>query len=169
MTKRLTDNQLSHLIIDWKNSSHYSSIIWLCRKAIAADRALRATPAPAQPEGQEDGPVTWLKDDGSEAWTNNKKRATVETMGAGGAMMAARFSRPLVEAGAAAPAEGAAWQPIETAPKGESVLVYMPQLEAVEMSHQTEDGRWIGNSGLKWPPGVLSHWMPLPAAPKEKP
>lgn len=48
--RELTDTQLSHMIIDWKNSIHYSSIIWLCRKAIAADRTLLATPAPAQPD-----------------------------------------------------------------------------------------------------------------------
>lgn len=57
------------------------------------------------------------------------------------------------------------WQPISTAPEGESVLVYMKLIDAVDMAHKADTGRWISNGGTIWPPNVITHWMPLPPPP----
>lgn len=44
---------------------------------------------------EEAEPVAWLKSDGSDAWTDARKRHAIESQGAGGKMMAAQFDRPL--------------------------------------------------------------------------
>lgn len=56
------------------------------------------------------------------------------------------------------------WQPMETAPKGERILMLM--------KHGAIEGQWDGETGsgyywrpMEWYP---SHWMPLPEAPKEQ-
>lgn len=64
------------------------------------------------------------------------------------------------------------WQPIETAPEGVRVLVYMPDLNKVSEA-------WYSANTKLWPRdrefnedgeacnlGYPSHWMPLPEPPK---
>ena len=64
---------------------------------------------------------------------------------------------------AAADAGASTWQPMETAPKGERILMLM--------KHGAIEGQWDGETGsgyywrqMEWYP---THWMPLPPAPKE--
>lgn len=49
-----------------------------------------------------------------------------------------------------------AWQPIETAPKYESILIYQPKFRRTTIAI---------NDGFEWK--HATHWMPLPPAPKE--
>lgn len=73
------------------------------------------------------------------------------------------------EAGAAAPAEGAAWQPIETAPKDcTEILAWVKEVGgAMVLMYFSSLKRWEdGITNDSWTP---THWAPLPAAPKEKP
>lgn len=59
------------------------------------------------------------------------------------------------------------WQPIETAPKGERVLVYFPRTGRKEAmiiaaSNPTGSQWWAKHIGNLFP----THWMPLPEPPK---
>jgi len=59
------------------------------------------------------------------------------------------------------------WQPIETAPIGQEILVYHKERALIEIKHRTqscENLMFPGGSSICW----YSHWMPLPAAPQEK-
>ena len=59
------------------------------------------------------------------------------------------------------------WQPIETAPSGESVLVYgapTPKQMGEWYVATNFDGAWEQPNGA-WPDVQPTHWMPLPAAP----
>jgi hypothetical protein len=68
------------------------------------------------------------------------------------------------------------WEPIETAPKdGSVILLCWPFGDHVDGPH-IETGSWMKLSGYaahwcragKWTPGLdPTHWMPLPAPPKE--
>jgi hypothetical protein len=60
------------------------------------------------------------------------------------------------------------WQPVETAPKDVSVLLYgAKRLEVCVGMHHSRDG-WVTDTTSEWasmyPP---THWMPLPAAPEK--
>lgn len=58
------------------------------------------------------------------------------------------------------------WQPINTAPLDDTVLVFLAPIQAIDLCHQcSERERWVSGSGTVWPPGVCTHWMPLPPAP----
>jgi hypothetical protein len=64
------------------------------------------------------------------------------------------------------------WQPIETAPKDESVLGYLPgwgiEIGAIN-SDDEDDVYWVDNpeDGFLYPgePFFPTHWMPLPSPP----
>ena len=76
------------------------------------------------------------------------------------------------------------WQPIETAPKDKSILIYGPELGSCEAWFETEKSRWYFLDGrnlkektyyysdivedlpcLTYATSPVTHWMPLPAAP----
>ena len=66
------------------------------------------------------------------------------------------------------------WQPIETAPKGESrqpVLVYWANEEEILMAWWVDlhdEGKYWYTDSLDYVPAAqLTHWMPLPEPPKE--
>ena len=50
----------------------------------------------------------------------------------------------------------AQWQPIETAPAGESILIYQSKFKRVSLAI---------NDGFEWK--HATHWMPLPQEPTE--
>lgn len=56
------------------------------------------------------------------------------------------------------------WQPIETAPEGETIFVYPDLCGGITFSHKFE-GKWLdevdGNFEIH-----PTHWMPLPEPPK---
>lgn len=67
----------------------------------------------------------------------------------------------------------AKWRPIETAPKDEAVLIFIPgtepalEIEIAHCSSDDPDGDWYPAtwplaSPIDMPP---SHWMPLPSPP----
>lgn len=58
------------------------------------------------------------------------------------------------------------WQPIETAPDGEPVLIYLAPIDAVHMAHRA-DTVWYCSGGTKFPASCITHWMPVPAPPVE--
>lgn len=70
------------------------------------------------------------------------------------------------------PRKPTGWQPIETAPKGEAVIVYGPRVGVVCEAIQDRRGVWrmdtccglrldhYRNDGVK-----LTHWMPVPEPP----
>lgn len=104
------------------------------RLTAAASWNRRATPAPAQPEGQEDEPVAWQ---GRRAYENRpefeewrelnpeqaahwRKHAVEEPSLF---QVRALYLHPSRSAGAAAPVEGAAWQPIESVPGTEEPVL----------------------------------------------
>ncbi len=65
------------------------------------------------------------------------------------------------------------WQPIETAPKGIRIILYLPRIDGVVIGHWHQPGNpecqgfWVGDGLLhKKNP---THWMPLPKPPNEKP
>jgi hypothetical protein len=49
------------------------------------------------------------------------------------------------------------WQPIETAPKFETILIWQPEYKRVTLSI---------NDGFEWK--HATHWMPLPAPPSHQ-
>jgi hypothetical protein len=55
------------------------------------------------------------------------------------------------------------WQPIETAPRLGSVLIYEPRQQWVTVGYQ-ENGCW-SDERAEDAPIFPSHWMPLPDAP----
>ena len=72
------------------------------------------------------------------------------------------------------------WQPIETAPKGEQILVFIPDAKSLTWGHampapvavviKDDDGEFHiehdGDGGcLHWRNQFPTHWMPLPTAP----
>ncbi len=60
------------------------------------------------------------------------------------------------------------WQPIETAPDGERVLVFSPGEElAVCEAIVDGGGRYYDPVYLEWDGRGATHWMPLPEPPKE--
>jgi hypothetical protein len=60
------------------------------------------------------------------------------------------------------------WQPIETAPKGDRILLYDPQTGVPDFGSWHGSGYWcyegVGIESKNYPP---THWMPSPAAPEE--
>ena len=66
--------------------------------------------------------------------------------------------------------EGQGWQPIETAPVNEDVLLYSPHLCA-----SNKERIELGHAASRWGAGRMSkhawatHWMPLPKLPDEAP
>lgn len=62
-------------------------------------------------------------------------------------------------------AQPSQWQPIARAPEGETVLVYMASIDAIDLAHRMENGRWVSGGGTVWPDGVCTLWHPLPSAP----
>lgn len=70
------------------------------------------------------------------------------------------------------------WQPIESAPKdGTAFLGYIPAhrgyvaRQDIEVVHWTQwgGGAWENLSGFKIIPKGITHWMPLPEPPTNKP
>ena len=61
--------------------------------------------------------------------------------------------------------EESKWQPIETAPKGEDLLVFS-EIYICIASHSKNTGKWWSEYGhqLKQP----THWKPLPQPPKTR-
>jgi len=57
------------------------------------------------------------------------------------------------------------WQPIETAPKDQLVLMYYPPLVAPRGGSVRPDMYRVGYVGDS--PREPSHWMPLPPPPKD--
>jgi hypothetical protein len=72
------------------------------------------------------------------------------------------------------------WQPIETAPKGQTILLYSPPLKEFSMSYTNITIAWFVSGGITghWGTAVFfdgrsivqhvhnpTHWMPLPDAP----
>ena len=60
------------------------------------------------------------------------------------------------------------WQPIETAPKDKTLIVYQERCPVMmakwARSEQDDDDLWYGpDFYLIWP----THWMPLPEQPQE--
>ncbi len=53
------------------------------------------------------------------------------------------------------------WQPIETAPKGPLLLLYVPD-RTRDVGHWFEGGWWVIHALAAEP----THWMPLPEPPK---
>lgn len=69
------------------------------------------------------------------------------------------------------PREDAGWQPIETAPKDGTrfLAVSRSGSQRVDWFDTSKQGTWNGRSQF-WqerPKDRYTHWMPLPAAPKE--
>lgn len=60
------------------------------------------------------------------------------------------------------------WQPIETAPDGESVLLAYKFGLGCAIGHKDDGGVWRGHEGTNWGNGLarFTHWMPLPEPPK---
>lgn len=67
--------------------------------------------------------------------------------------------------------EPAAWQPIETAPQGVTILVYNPFMGVYASNSEWCKGYWLalsaGDLTGRWFP-VPTHWMPLPNAPTKE-
>jgi hypothetical protein len=59
------------------------------------------------------------------------------------------------------------WQPIETAPKDESVLLLLENPRNIIEAYMTETG-WVDCWCSYVAPYKPTHWMPLPEPPKEK-
>lgn len=58
------------------------------------------------------------------------------------------------------------WQPIETAPRdGTKFLGYCGN--TIIISHW-DDMEWAAQKPSFFPVSIITHWMPLPEAPKEK-
>ena len=59
------------------------------------------------------------------------------------------------------------WQPIETAPEGESLLVYMPtdKRNPIQVARWGKHTKVIGNQ-FAFDMEKPTHWMPLPEPPK---
>ena len=59
------------------------------------------------------------------------------------------------------------WNPLETAPVGESVLLAYKMGLGVAIGHKGEDGIWRGHEGTNWGDGKarFSHWMSEPEPP----
>ena len=55
------------------------------------------------------------------------------------------------------------WQPIETVPKRDRVLVWRDDQDKVEIKLTMDFYHWLGHSELAY-----THWMPLPNKPVEK-
>lgn len=62
------------------------------------------------------------------------------------------------------------WQPIETAPKDTTVLLYgAKRLEMCVGMNHSRDG-WVTDTTSEWLSMYTpTHWMPLPEPPKKKP
>ena len=57
------------------------------------------------------------------------------------------------------------WQPIETAPKGTTVLLYRPMMSPRDRIAIRDVRDWCGPSCC--PSAEPTHWMPLPAPPTD--
>jgi hypothetical protein len=58
------------------------------------------------------------------------------------------------------------WRPIDTAPKDEEILLFVPPNE-IEIGFYWLDGRWMDlSTNYSFEP---THWMPLPEKPKVTP
>ena|SRR5579872_1661857 len=58
------------------------------------------------------------------------------------------------------------WQPIETAPIDEEVLVF--DGDEILIAYKNDDGYWIHSYTPSTERLLPSHWMPLPEPPEEK-
>lgn len=58
------------------------------------------------------------------------------------------------------------WQPIDTAPKDQMVLVYGRACNFRLAYYDPHEARWMTIPGM-WGVGRPTHWMPLPAPPDE--
>ena len=62
------------------------------------------------------------------------------------------------------------WEPIETAPKDGTPFIAASQMDAFRAFYDTEQGVWVCEDDGLWfgaLPILPTHWMPLPAAPRE--
>lgn len=62
------------------------------------------------------------------------------------------------------------WQPIETAPEDEFVLVWCPDFYCYEYGIAVlggEEGHWLTYEGDYELESAPTHWMPLPKPPEE--
>lgn len=63
------------------------------------------------------------------------------------------------------------WRPIETAPLGTPVLIWMPDFDhyymgCVPLVAMKAGSKWLADMGQN-KPGLATHWMPLPAPPDD--
>lgn len=103
-----------------------------------------------------DTPVAWIIPGDDNAYSNGAIDARISQEG--------EFTRPLY----ARPAEPpAAWQPSETAPADQNILLYCPE------RHYTNPERielgLFRSTGGGWEHQWATHWMPLPAYPGPSP
>ena len=59
------------------------------------------------------------------------------------------------------------WQPLDTAPTGETVLLAWKFGLGVSLGHKNDDGGFISQEGTDWGNGAarFSHWAPEPETP----
>lgn len=61
------------------------------------------------------------------------------------------------------------WQPIDTAPQDQEILIFTKQWGPIIAQHSSEVGEWLSRMqvpvALKGDEELPTHWQPLPAAP----
>lgn len=74
------------------------------------------------------------------------------------------FADPMSDAGPTS------WQPIETAPKDQEILIYTKGWGPIIASLSTEFGEWMSRMqvpvAIKEEGDLPTHWQPLPTAPE---
>lgn len=70
-------------------------------------------------------------------------------------------------------AGSSSWQPIDTAPEDQEILIYTQQWGPIIASLSSEFGEWMSRMqvpvAIKEGDELPTHWQPLPAAPEGQP
>lgn len=115
-------------------------------------------------EAEQQGPVAWGRDDGTYI-TNAEHNELLHHDNWAQGFDTAFYTTPQP----AIPA----WQPIETAPRDGTVILLCRVHPNPDVRIAVSDGQWLETSNGHWDwvwPYIRkepTHWMPLPAAPKE--